>query len=77
MTQRFLRGGDSMGFSEGNWGAQVGSKSTPCANGGISWATARGRDEVSGDRNGSWGSMRWVRWGCHWRNRSAREGGTR
>ena len=66
-----------MSFSKGKWEAQVGSKSTPCTNGGISWATARGGDEVSGDRDGSWGSVRWVKWGCHWHNCSAREGGMR
>ena len=77
MAQRFSRGGDSMGFGKGKWEAWVGSKSMPCTNGGISWATARGRDEVSGDRNGSWGSVRWAKWGCCWRNCLVREGGTR
>ena len=77
MAQRFSRGGDLMGFGKGKWEAWVGSKSTPCANGGISQATARGGDEVSGDHDGSWSSVRWVKWVCHWCNCSAREGGTR
>ena len=44
---------------------------------GISWATVGGGDEAHSNHAGSGDGKRRLKWGGHWCNHSAREGGAR
>ena len=71
VIQRFSRDGG------GEWEARMGSPSAPCADGGISQATAGGGDGAVVARDGSEGGERRLKWGGRWRNRLVREWGVR